>query len=245
MANTPTPSGAQDEGAELSTDLARALENGEFFLVYQPTIDLQTNAFAGVEALIRWRSPQRGVVSPDLFIGDLESSGIIVPVGRWALGVACSQGAVWHDRGYRFAVSLNISRLQFETEGFVDDVAKAISASRFDPFLLVLEFSQATILDDTKSALPLLQGLKSLGVRIAVDDFEPGRSSLDALQEFEIDIVKLDRTFIAGISNSKTAPSLVHQLVQQSKTRKVQIIASGIESAQQREELQLEEVDIG
>jgi EAL domain-containing protein (putative c-di-GMP-specific phosphodiesterase class I) len=82
-------------------------------------------------------------------------------------------------------------------------------------------------------------------VRIAVDDFEPGRSSLDALQEFEIDIVKLDRTFIAGISNSKTAPSLVHQLVQQSKTRKVQIIASGIESAQQREELQLEEVDIG
>lgn len=101
---------------DVALDLAQALDLGQFFLVYQPTIDLQTNAFAGVEALIRWRHPERGVLGPDAFIDDLEASRQIVPVGRWALSTACAQGAAWHDRGYRFAVSVNISKRQFDSK---------------------------------------------------------------------------------------------------------------------------------
>jgi EAL domain-containing protein (putative c-di-GMP-specific phosphodiesterase class I) len=245
MAKPPATSGAEHADGDLAADLARALENDEFFLVYQPTIDLQTNAFAGVEALIRWRHPQRGVVSPLLFLNELEASGLIVPVGRWALGVACAQGATWHDRGYRFFVSVNVSSKQFESREFIDDVTDAISSSRFDPGLLVLEFSQASLVESEKLAVPRLKRLKALGVRLAVDDFEPGLSAVDALQEFDIDIVKLDREFIAGISSSPSAPTLVHDLVQLSKSRHLQIIASGIENADQRAKLQIEEVDIG
>jgi EAL domain-containing protein (putative c-di-GMP-specific phosphodiesterase class I) len=245
MAKVAADSGAEHSGRDVAADLARALENDEFFLVYQPTIDLHTNAFAGVEALIRWRHPSRGVVSPHLFIDELEASGEIVPVGRWALNVACAQGAAWHDRGYRFTVSVNVSPKQFESDQFVGDVADALSSSRFDAALLVLEFSQATILRGKEPALPRLKQLRTLGVRFAVDDFVPGRSTLDDLQEFDIDIVKLDRAFIAGISSSLGEAALVHELVQLSKTRHLQIIASGIESAEQRKQLQIEEVNTG
>jgi EAL domain-containing protein (putative c-di-GMP-specific phosphodiesterase class I) len=106
-------------------DLAAALETHQFFLVYQPTIDLETNAFAGVEALIRWRHPTRGVLSPEVFIEELEVSGEIVPVGKWALQTACAQGAGWHDKGYRFKVSVNVSPRQFSFAGFYEDVASA------------------------------------------------------------------------------------------------------------------------
>src|SRR5271167_4253303 len=107
----------------LAGELADALARDQFFLVYQPAIDLQTNAFAGVEALIRWRHPKRGVLAPDAFIDELEADGQILPVGRWALQTACAQGAAWHDKGYRFAVSVNVSPRQLESETFRDDVA--------------------------------------------------------------------------------------------------------------------------
>jgi EAL domain-containing protein (putative c-di-GMP-specific phosphodiesterase class I) len=245
MAKRPATSDPKKPPHGLIAELAQALERDEFFLVYQPTIDLQTNAFAGVEALIRWRHPQRGVLKPDLFIDELEASGQIVEVGRWALNTACSQGAIWHDKGYRFAVSVNVSPKQFESGEFVDDVAGALAASEFDPALLVLEFSQTTILETKESSLPRLHELKAFGVRFAVDDFEPGRSVLDDLQEFTIDVVKLDRQFIAGMSSSSSAAALVRELVQRGKTRHLQIIASGIENAEQRKQLQIEEVNTG
>jgi EAL domain-containing protein (putative c-di-GMP-specific phosphodiesterase class I) len=245
MARGPADSNAEDASDDLASELIQALEHEQFFLVYQPTIDLQTNAFAGVEALIRWRHPVRGVLAPDTFIDELETSGQIMPVGRWALNTACGQGAAWHDRGYRFSVSVNVSQRQFETETFYQDVADAISSTRFDPSLLVLEFAQATLFIDRDTTISRLERLASLGVRFAVDDFKPGGSALDELEQFPIDIVKLDREFVAGLASSSKASSLVHRLVESSETRHLQVIASGIEDSEQRTQLQNEKVHVG
>lgn len=226
-------------------ELAAALETGQFFLVYQPTIDLETNAFAGVEALIRWRHPSRGILSPNDFIDELEETGEIVPVGAWALRTACSDGAGWHDKGYRFNVSVNVSPRQFSYPGFCDDVAEALRDSRFDPALLVLEFSQGTLADDWDATRDRFSHLRELGVRFAVDDFEPRESALDEIQEFEIDIVKLDRDFVAALATSDEFASLVQRLVQLSDSRHLQVIAAGIEDSDQRERLKSERVQIG
>jgi EAL domain-containing protein (putative c-di-GMP-specific phosphodiesterase class I) len=226
-------------------DLAAALAADQFFLVYQPTIDLETNGFAGVEALIRWRHPTRGVLGPELFIDDLEASGEILPVGRWALRTASQDGAAWHDKGYRFNVSVNISPRQLAHEGFLDDVADALRESRFDPSLFVLEFGLTSLSQDQAASKERLGALRELGVRIAVDDFEPGQSALDVIQAFAVDVVKLDRDFTASLATTSGDASLVHSLVQLSESRHIQVIAAGIEDSTQRETLQNERVQVG
>ena len=244
MAPKPTNPEPTGNPFSMKADLERALEQDEFFLVYQPEIDLHTNAFAGVEALIRWRHPQRGVLSPDVFVPELETSGQIVQVGRWALATACAQGAEWHDKGYRFPVSVNISAKQFEDASFVGQVDEILRSSRFPSALLVLEFAQSTLAGFDKSAT-LLGKLKKVGIRLAVDDFEPGRSKLEDLKSSPIDIVKLDRSFIATLSGSSASTELVHALVDAAKQSHLQIVAAGIEDDEQRRQLKLEEVDIG
>jgi diguanylate cyclase len=241
MATTPAPS-SNDHS---TTELEDAFDNGQFFLVYQPTIDLQSNAFAGVEVLIRWRHPQRGILSPEQFIEKLEESGLILPVGRWALTTACAQGTAWHDMGYRFTVSVNVSQKQLESDAFIDDVAEALSSSTFNPAQLVLEFGQSSLFERPDLSLARLTLLKGLGVQLAVDDYEPGESTLDDLVGFGIDIVKLDRDFISRISSSEEAATLVHRLVERSERRHVQVIASGIEDSEQRDRLQGEMVQVG
>jgi EAL domain-containing protein (putative c-di-GMP-specific phosphodiesterase class I) len=245
MANDSEPSTPGWNHEASAEELASAYENDEFFLVYQPTIDLQTSAFAGVEALIRWRHPVEGIVGPDRFIHALERSGMIVEVGRWTLETACRQGALWHSKGYRFTVSVNVARKQFERTEFLDDVTAALTSSRFDPSLLVLEFSQQTLFDGGSQARQLLSELAALGVHAAVDDFSLGHSTLSQLEQFPIDIVKLNRTSIEGIADSDEAAALVHALVELARSRNVQIIASGIEDAEQRRRLQVEQVSIG
>jgi EAL domain-containing protein (putative c-di-GMP-specific phosphodiesterase class I) len=234
-----------EEPGATRDDHQAALAAHQFFLVYQPTIDLETNAFAGVEALLRWRHPTRGVLTPDLFIDELEASGEIVPVGRWALETASTSGAAWHDKGYRFNVSVNVSSRQFGYQNFYDDVSNALNVSRFDPSLFVLEFAQSTLTTDRQATRQRLARLRELGVLFAVDDFEPGEFALDELQEFSIDIVKLDRDFIASYATSNDAASLVHQLVQLSESRHLQVIAAGIEDSDQRAALQNERVRVG
>jgi EAL domain-containing protein (putative c-di-GMP-specific phosphodiesterase class I) len=227
---------------ELMLGLSTALESDQYFLVYQPEIDLHTNAFAGVEALLRWRHPVQGVVNPDTFVPELEAQGLIVAVGSWAISTACAQGSEWHDKGYRFSVSLNISPLQFEWPAFVDQVEEALHSNRFPASLLVLEFAQSTL---TPQHVDQLAALKHLGVRLAIDDFVPGSSQLSDLATSPVDIVKLDRQFIASMSRSDAAAGLVHSLVAAAKGLHLQIVASGIEDDEQRRRLQLEDVAIG
>lgn len=228
----------------VATDLAGALDRHEFFLVYQPEIDLRTNGFAGVESLIRWRHPSAGVIAPSHFVNELETTGLIVAVGRWALETACTQGAQWHSRGYRFAVSVNISDRQFARPQFIDDIEEVLRSSRFVSSLLVLEFAQRILLEQA-DAHQRLEALREMGVRIAVDDFVPSERRLGDVESLPIDIVKLDRQFVASLRDAPDAVAQVHDLVGIAKTEHVQIVASGIEDAEQRRWLQLEDVSVG
>jgi EAL domain-containing protein (putative c-di-GMP-specific phosphodiesterase class I) len=245
VTNGTNKSTSSSNGPRFGTELGQALEVGQFFLVYQPTIDLQTNAFAGVEALIRWRHPTRGVLNPVEFLSELEQSGEIVPVGRWALITACAQGAAWHERGYRFPVSVNIATKQFDDPAFDTIVDEALTSSQLDPMFLILEFPFSILHHDKGNIAPRLELLHELGVRLAIDDLRPSTAALTTLESFPISVVKLDRSFIAEIPESSSAQSLVLELVQMAKTRRLQIVASGIEDAEQRERLQLNEVNTG
>lgn len=231
-----------DKDTDFTVELAGALEDEQFFLVYQPEIDLHSNAFVGVEALIRWRHPERGVLNPDTFVPELESNGLIVEVGHWALATACAQGAEWHDKGFRFTVSVNVSARQFAWSGFVNEVEEVLSSSRFPAGLLVLEFAQRTLDYELSDRLG---ELAELGVRLAIDDFEPGESLLSDLEGLPITVLKLDRHFVATLSDSPAETELVHSLVDLAKKNDVQIVASGIEDAAQRHRLQLEDVGVG
>lgn len=228
--------------ATLALDLERALGADEFYLVYQPEIDLLTNGFAGVEALIRWRHATRGVVSPAQFIPLLEASGEIVTVGRWALETACYQGAEWHTKGYRFPVAVNTSTQQLRDPTFVADVNRVVRASRLDPAHLTLEFSHAALEDS--EVLANLTQLHHRGVRLAVDDFAPGRPDFASLATRPIDIVKLARSFVAENSSASGA-ALIHQVVRDARSLNLRVMASGVEDASQRDHLRDEQVDAG
>jgi diguanylate cyclase (GGDEF)-like protein len=229
----------------LGVDLHSALEQSQFFLLYQPTINLQTNAFTGVEALLRWRHPVRGVVQPDDFIPALEASGLIVSVGAWVLEEACRQGALWQAEGHRFTVSVNVSARQLGRDRIVDDVHNSLQASGFAPEMLLLELTETTLMDDVDETITRLGLLKALGVRIAVDDFGTGYSSLSYLRKFPIDVLKIDRSFVSGIADSAESAALVHTLVQLGKVLNLETTAEGIEDDDQRLRLQAEDVDTG
>jgi diguanylate cyclase (GGDEF)-like protein len=241
----PSMQASVDHHRALEVDLQGALEGEQFFLMYQPTVDLSTGAFTGVEALLRWRQPERGVVQPNDFIPALESSGLIIPVGAWVLHEACRQGAIWQNRGYRFTVSVNISAKQLERDRLVTDVREAISMSDFDANRLILELTETALMHDSGSTLSRLMLLKALGVRVAIDDFGTGYSSLAYLRQFPIDILKIDRSFVSGIADSRESAALVHTLVQLGKVLGIETIAEGVETNDQRSRLENENVDTG
>ena len=234
-----------DHHRSLEVDLQGALEAQQFFLVYQPTVDLSTGAFTGVEALLRWKHPERGIVQPNDFIPALESRGHIIEVGAWVLHEACRQGALWQSRGYRFTISVNISAKQLERDRLVTDVREAISMSGFDATELILELTETALMHDSGSTLSRLMLLKALGVRVAIDDFGTGYSSLAYLRQFPIDILKIDRSFVSGIADSRESAALVHTLVQLGKVLGIETIAEGVETNDQRSRLENENVDTG
>ena len=234
-----------DDHRHLEVDLHGALEAGQFFLLYQPTVDLSTGAVTGVETLLRWRHPERGVVRPDDFIPALESSGLIAQVGRWVLQDACKQGATWHCQGHRFTVAVNVSAVQLERDRIIDDVHGALTASGFDPGMLTLELTETALMDDVRATLVRLELLKAVGVRIAVDDFGTGYSSLAYLRQFPIDVLKIDHSFVSGIAISSESAAIVHTLVQLGKLLGLETIAEGIENNDQVIRLRAEGVDTG
>jgi EAL domain-containing protein (putative c-di-GMP-specific phosphodiesterase class I) len=221
------------------------LASDQFFLLYQPTIDLSTGAFTGVEALLRWRHPTRGVVQPDDFIPALESSGLIVPVGQWVLETACRQGARWQKQGHRFVMSVNVAAKQLQRDRIVDSVYGALSASGFDADMLVLELTESALMQDVDATVTRLQMLKAVGVRLAIDDFGTGFSSLAYLQQFPIDILKIDRSFISGIGDADKSAAIIHTFVQLGKALGLEVIAEGIETDVQRNQLEAAKVDTG
>jgi diguanylate cyclase (GGDEF)-like protein len=230
---------------ELEMDLREALANEEFFLAYQPTIDLRDMSPTGVEALIRWKHPVRGVVQPDDFIPLLEETGLITEVGRWVLGEACSQGATWRASGHPIGMAINVSARQLDTDQVVTDIRDALSHSALDPAALTIEITETTLMRNTEETARRLTQIKQLGVRIAIDDFGTGYSSLAHLQRFPVDALKIDRSFISGLRHNLEGETLVRTLVQLGKALSIETFAEGIEQQQDLTLLQDENCDTG
>ncbi len=214
---------------ELEMDLRAALDNDEFFLAFQPTFALGDMTPTGLEALIRWNSPSRGVVQPDDFIPLLEETGLIVAVGRWVLEQACLTAAGWRARGYRVGIAVNVSARQLDSDGVIADVSWALAESGLDPGALTLEITETTLMRDATDTVRRLLEMKKLGVRVAIDDFGTGYSSLAHLRQFPVDALKIDRSFITGLSDNAEGESLIHTLVQLGKALSIETIAEGIE----------------
>jgi diguanylate cyclase (GGDEF)-like protein len=229
----------------LEMDLAEALEHQQLFLQYQPTFDLQSERVIGVEALIRWNHPTRGVIAPIEFIPVAEESGLIVPIGRWVLQEACMQAALWYGDGHRIGMAVNVSGRQLDDDELIEDVRSALTESGLDPTTLTLEITETTLMRDAEATAKRLRSLKQLGVRIAIDDFGTGYSSLAYLRQFPVDALKIDRSFISGIAGSKGSAALIHTLVQLGKTLDIETLAEGIEEQSQLETLQREHCDHG
>ncbi len=229
----------------LQADLSEALDREELFLLYQPTIDLQTQSVVGVEALIRWRHPRRGVMAPDAFIPLAEETGLIVPIGRWVLAQACRQTSVWRDESHSVQVSVNVSARQLDHENLLEDVKRALANSHLKPTSLTLEITETALMRDVNSTAQQLRKLKALVVRIAIDDFGTGYSSLAYLRQFPADVLKIDRAFVTGLTDSADSRALAHTLIQLGKTLRLQTLAEGIETQAQLEILKHEQCDFG
>jgi diguanylate cyclase (GGDEF)-like protein len=241
-------SGMQDEvqsRMETEMDLQSALDDEQFFLVYQPTFDLESMSPTGVEALIRWRRPGHGDVEPEDFIPLLEDSGLITEVGAWVIGEACAQAARWQEAGYRLGMAVNVSARQLETDDLVGHVEEVLSSTGLEPGALTLEITETALMRNAEDVVERLASLKRLGVRIAVDDFGTGYSSLAHLQRFPVDVLKIDRSFISQLADGCEGEILFHTLVQLGKALSIETTAEGIERPQDLSLIKSEACDNG
>jgi len=220
------------ERLRLEADISRALAEQEFFLEYQPIVDLGTRSLLGVEALVRWRHPEAGVLMPGRFIQVVEECGHIARLGRWVLRQACRDMCMWRrsvagGAGLRLAV--NISGRHLQHGELSHDVAQALAESGLEPGNLVIELTESTIMSNTDANLERFHRLKALGVRLAIDDFGTGYSSLSYLHRFPIDILKIDRSFVSSLTNSDNGPELARAVVTLGETLGLETVAEGIE----------------
>ena len=224
---------------ELQGDLKRAVERDELVLAYQPIVELATGRVVGAEALLRWRHPQRGLVSPTDFIPLAEETGLIVPIGRWVLRRACTEAAQWPVPPGRspITVTVNLSARQLVEEGLLADVAAALSASGLPGHRLVLELTESTLVTREAVMRERLHELKALGVRLAVDDFGTGLSSLASLSEYPLDVLKVDKRFVRGLDEGDAGRALARAVVSLGKALRLQVVAEGIESRDQEWDL--------
>jgi diguanylate cyclase (GGDEF)-like protein/PAS domain S-box-containing protein len=218
----------------LETNLRRALERREFVLHYQPKVDLGTQAITGVEALIRWRHPERGLIPPALFVPVAEECGLIVPIGRWVLHEACRQAQAWIDAGLAaLPIAVNISAAEFQGKDFLEGVRATLEETRLNPRYLELELTESVLMQDADTTAAVLFALKALGVRLAIDDFGTGYSSLSYLRKFPIDTLKIDQSFVREITAGSRDDTIVSAIISMGKTLKQRVIAEGIETGEQ------------
>ena len=219
----------------LEKDLRLATEQMAFKLNYQPIIVLETMALRGFEALIRWPHPQRGLIRPDLFIGPAEELGLIVPIGEWVLREACRQVKAWQElRGQSLSITVNVSRVQLDDPGLVKTVERVIREAGVDPRYIVLEITESTVMDNIDSVIPILNDLKKVGVRLAMDDFGTGHSSLSFLHQVPMDILKVDRSFVMKSAEGNSRyDAIVRTIVHLARDLGMHVVAEGVETARQ------------
>jgi EAL domain-containing protein (putative c-di-GMP-specific phosphodiesterase class I) len=230
---------------ELEMDLRMALENDEFFLVYQPTFNLRDMSPTGMEALLRWRSPTRDIVQPNDFIPVLEETGLIVEVGSWVLREACLQGVRWRESGHTVGVAVNVSARQLDSDEFVANVQRTLRETGLDPDSLTIEITETALMRDIEDTATRLATVKELGVRIAIDDFGTGYSSMAHLQRFSVDALKIDRSFITQMTHNQEGETIIRTLVQLGKALSIETLAEGIEQVHELTLLQGERCDSG
>jgi len=219
--------------SKLERDLQRALTNGEFELFYQPVVSLEDNKIGSFEALLRWRHPERGLVSPTEFIPLAEETGLIVPLGEWVLRAACAEATNWPDD---IAVAVNVSAIQVTNKNLINVVVGSIASAGIPANRLILEITESAFLQNTFANLTTLKRLHELGVRFAMDDFGTGYSSLGYLTSFPFSKIKIDRSFIAGLANKKESRAVVRAIADMARNLNMRVIAEGVETAEQREQ---------
>ena len=226
---------------QVRAELERALAEGAFELRYQPVVELDRGRMVGVEALVRWRHPRRGLVPPGDFIPFAEESGLVVPLGAWVLDRALADHREWYREcgtGTPISVSVNVSACQVRSPGFVDGLAAALARWDVPPESLVLEITETSLLADDEQVSADLAALRELGVGIAIDDFGTGYSSLDYIRLHTVDVLKIDRSFIAGMERSGRQAALVGSIVHLAQALGLEIVAEGVETTAQRDALQ-------
>jgi len=239
---------AAGEALRLEADLAAAVDEEQFVVMYQPVVELARGHIVGFEALVRWRHPDLGLLGPDRFIPLAEETGLIVPLGRWVLGTACDAAVRWRDRGpdgVPLTMAVNLSARQLASDGIVADVRTALDRAGLDAGCLVLEMTETSLVADPTEAARRLRRLHDLGVRLAVDDFGTGYSSLSYLRQFPVDILKIDRSFVETITDRDAVPPIVRGLIDLGRTLDLEIVAEGIEREEQREGLRHRGCDLG
>jgi diguanylate cyclase (GGDEF)-like protein/PAS domain S-box-containing protein len=220
----------------IEQELQHALERGELRLFYQPLVSLESGEMVGAEALLRWQHPEHGIVAPDYFLSVAEESGLIVQVGAWAVGEACRRLRDWDRRNghsHRFGLAVNLSARELTHPDVVSTVLNALRRSALDPHRLTIEVTESTAMADRDSGFRALRELHAAGVRIAIDDFGTGYSSLDHLREMPADILKIDRSFVAGMAANSPDSALVAAAVAMGRALEMEVVAEGIETSEQ------------
>jgi EAL domain-containing protein (putative c-di-GMP-specific phosphodiesterase class I) len=231
------------ERSKLEHGLRMALDRKELFLMYQPQVDIQSGEATGVEALVRWRTPEFGLVSPERFIGVAENSGLIIPIGEWVLQTACAQMQHWHQQGLLATVAVNVSAIQFRQDGFRDLIHRVLQDTGIAPQHLELELTESVLTTNADVMFALLQDLKDMGLKLAIDDFGTGYSSLSYLRQFPVSKLKIDRSFIHDVATSSDAAAVATAVIGLAKSLNLKVIAEGVETEAQLAFLRAHECD--
>jgi EAL domain-containing protein (putative c-di-GMP-specific phosphodiesterase class I) len=222
------------ERQSIEESLRRALERREFALHYQPKVNLKTGAIIGAEALLRWRHPTRGPVSPADFIPVAEDCGLIFPIGAWVLHEACAQARAWIEAGLPpISMAVNVSAIEFRHEKFLEGLFATLDQTGFDPRSLELELTESVLMKHAESTAKILRSLRDSGIGVAVDDFGTGYSSLSYLQKFPVDAVKIDQSFVRQISTPGEDTTIVKAVIGMARGLKLRVIAEGVETLEE------------
>lgn len=215
----------------LLVDLHYALEKNEFVIYYQPQVDLKTKKIIGAEALLRWNHPEQGLLSPSKFITLAEDSGLIIPIGEWLINTVCQQMLSWENLGLKnLNVAINLSPVQFKQKGIVDTLSKILNETGVDPAKLELEITESTIMTNIDVSIMTMKAIHSLGISLAMDDFGTGYSSLSYINQFPLQKIKIDQSFVSEIIEENAENVLVDIIILLGKSLKLKILAEGVET---------------